>query len=147
MNSQELLLQEYSVEVKRIDDKLAQANRDEHRLLLSIKRGERMYGFNAVEALLSSLGTCILTNVNDFSSKLRLDIRAASVRLTAFRHDRPPKVISIDYELMLDSPDPVEKLEELHSYCKKWGTVYNTLADAIPINGKLIVSNNRPENR
>lgn len=141
MSSPEETQLRYSIVVDRLDDKLAQANRDEHRLILSIKRNDRLYGFNAVETLLSALGSCLLTNVNDFSSKLRLNIKEARVYLTALRNDRPPKVASIEYELMFDSPDSIEKLEELHSYCKKWGTVYNTLADAIPINGKLKVIN------
>ncbi len=139
MNRTHAIKQAYLIQVKRIDENTVEAWRDPHQLILNAKKGDNRRGFNAVETLLAAHGTCILTNINDFSKKMRLNLDDATVELQALRTDTPPKVIAINYKLTITSAEPIEKLEELYALSIKWGTVSNTLADALKINGKLII--------
>ena len=47
----------------------------------------------------------------------------------------PPALTEICYRLILKSPEPCEKLEELHDLCIKWGTVTNGLVPK----GELVI--------
>lgn len=121
----------YAVNVSRQDESRALAETRGHALTLNIKKGAREAGFNAAETLLAALGTCILTNVNAIGAKMKLDIRAARLEFEAERQDEPPILTQIHYRLVLDSPEPLEKLEELHALCLKWGTVTNTVINGL----------------
>jgi hypothetical protein len=51
----------------------------------------------------------------------------------------PPALTEICYRLILKSPEPCEKLEELHDLCIKWGTVTNGLVPK----GELVIEKSR----
>lgn len=131
----------YHVVVKRQDESRAVAEARGHQLTLNIKKGAGEAGFNAAETLLAALGACILTNVNAIGEKMRLDIRGARLEFDATRQDEPPLLTEIRYRLVLDSPEPRQKLEELHDLCIKWGTVTNTVINGLPPQGTLVVEN------
>ena len=130
----------YQVSVSSQDDKVhALAEARGYALTLNVKKGSGEAGFNAAETLLSALGACILTNVHAIGEKMHLDIRAARIEFNAERRDEPPALTRIRYRLMLDSPEPREKLEELHALCLKWGTVTNTLINGLTPQGELVI--------
>lgn len=131
----------YRVIVSRQDDSRALAEARGHQLTLNIKKGEGEAGFNAAETLLAALGACILTNVNAVGEKMRLVIHGARIEFDATRQDEPPLLTEIRYRLVLDSPEPRQKLEELHDLCIKWGTVTNTVINGLPPQGTLVVKN------
>jgi putative redox protein len=132
-------LQTYALTVRREDAARAVAEARGHQITLNIKKGDGAAGFNAAETLLAALGACLLTNVNSLSQKMRLQIDDARMEITSLRRDEPPGLIQIDYRLILDSPEPAEKLQELHALCVKWGTVTNTLIDGLTPHGEVIV--------
>ncbi len=121
------------------DEARALAETRGHQLTLSVKRGGGEAGFNAAETLLAALGACILTNVNALGAKMRLRIDTARIEFEADRQDEPPALAAIRYRLILDSPEPQEKLEELHTLCVKWGTVTNTIVTGLTPQGELVV--------
>ena len=130
----------YHVNVTLQDDKAhALAEARGHALTLNVKKGSGEAGFNAAETLLSALGACILTNVNAIGEKMRLDIRTARIEFDAERRDEPPALTQIRYRLIVDSPEPREKLEELHALSIKWGTVTNTVINGLIPQGELVV--------
>ena len=53
------------------------------------------------------------------------------------RRSEPPALIELDYELILVSPEPAQKLEKLHKLAVEWGTVTNTLMDGIAPRGAM----------
>ena len=110
-----------------------------HQLTLNVKKGASEAGFNAAETMLAALGTCLLTNVNAIGEKMRLQIDAARVEFEAERRDEPPALTQIRYKLILKSPEPVEKLAELHNLCIKWGTVTNTVINGLVPKGELVI--------
>jgi len=131
----------YHVAVTRQDEARALAETRGHQLTLNVKKGSGEAGFNAAETLLAALGACILTNVNAIGAKMRLRIDAARIEFEAERRDEPPALTDIRYRLILDSPEPREKLEELHALCLKWGTVTNTVINGVTPQGELVIEN------
>lgn len=129
----------YHVTAARVDDSHARITARGHKLALNIKKGSGEAGFNAAETLLAALGACLLTNVNAIGEKMHLDIRAARIEFDATRLDEPPALTEIRYQLILESPEPPEKLQELADLCFKWGTVTNTLVNGIIPQGTLVI--------
>ena len=90
---------------------------------------------NPVELLLASLAACMIKGVERSAPMLDFQFRAVSVRLRAVRQDAPPLLVSIDYELIVDTDEPPRRLELLHTNVRKYGTISNTLALAVPLTG------------
>lgn len=129
----------YQVNVTIQDDSHALAEARGYQLTLNVKKGAGEAGFNAAETLLAALGTCILTNVNAIGAKMHLKIDAARIEFEADRREEPPALTQIRYKLILKSPEPPEKLLELHNLCLKWGTVANTVINGLTPQGKLVI--------
>ncbi len=129
----------YLVTATTQDDSHALVETRGHRLTLNVKKGAGEAGFNAAETLLAALGACILTNVNAIGAKMRLQIDEARIEIEATRRDEPPALTEIRYKLILKSPEPREKLEELHELCIKWGTVTNTMINGLVPQGTLVI--------
>lgn len=110
-----------------------------HELTLNVKKGAGEAGFNAAETLLAALSACMLTNVNAISEKMHLKVESARIEFDASRRDEPPALTEIRYRLILKSPEPTEKLQELADLCFKWGTVTNTLINGLTPQGELVI--------
>ena len=129
----------YYVNVAIQDESHAEAETRGHRISLNVKKGSGEAGFNAAETLLAALGACMLTNVNAISEKMRLKVESARIEFDANRRDEPPALTDIHYLLILKSPEPREKLQELADLCFKWGTVTNTLINGLTPQGELVI--------
>jgi uncharacterized OsmC-like protein len=134
----------YHVTATVQDDSLALAETRGHQITLNVKKGSGEAGFNAAETLLAALGACILTNVNAISEKMHLKIDLARIEFDATRRDEPPALAEIRYRLVLNSPEPHEKLAELHELSVKWGTVTNTVINGLTPKGELVVDSPSP---
>lgn len=88
---------------------------------------------------MAAFGTCLMTNLNGFAAKMRLRLDDASIQIEAARLDDPPGVTELNYILTLVSPEPEEKLRQLHELSLKWGTVTNTLINGVRPRGSLRV--------
>jgi len=129
----------YHVTAERGDDSHARITAREHELILNVKKGSGEVGFNAAETLLAALGTCLLTNVSAIGEKMRLNVESARIEFDATRRDEPPALTNIRYKLILKSPEPAEKLQELADLCFKWGTVTNTVVNGLVLQGELVI--------
>jgi len=110
-----------------------------HRLTLNVKKAAGEAGFNAAETLLAALGACMLTNINAIGEKMHLKVESARIEFDADRRDEPPALTEIRYQLILKSPEPREKLQELADLCFKWGTVTNTVINGLTPQGALVI--------
>lgn len=133
----------YHVTAEIQDDSHAIVETRGHRLTLNVKKGSGEAGFNAAETLLAALSACLLTNVNAISQKMRLKVESARIEFDATRRDEPPALTKIRYRLILKSPEPAEKLQELADLCFKWGTVTNTLVNGLIPHGTLVVESGK----
>jgi len=53
------------------------------------------------------------------------------------RRDAPPLIVSIDYELVVDTDESDHRLDLLHTNVRKYGTISNTVAKAVPLKGVI----------
>ena len=128
---------EYRIEAKRVDNHGSVAVRGDAVVSLDTTLAGRPDAFNPVELLLASLSACMLKGLERAAPMLKFQFRSASVKLHAVRQDSPPRLISIDYELTIDTDEPDRRLELLHVNIIKYGTISNTLGAAVPIEGAI----------
>ena len=129
----------YNVTVSRQDNMHGLANSRQHSLTLNIERGGTEAGFNAAETLLAALGTCMLTNINTYMDKMRMDVKSVRIELEGVRQTNPPLMTEIRYRLVFDSTEPKERLDTLHDISLRYGTVTNTLINGIQPQGEVVI--------
>jgi uncharacterized OsmC-like protein len=93
--------------------------------------------FNPVELLLASLAACMLKGIERAAPMLKFAFRSASINVHAVRQDSPPRLLSIHYGLTIDTDEPDRRLELMHVNVRKYGTISNTLAAAVPLTGEI----------
>jgi hypothetical protein len=59
------------------------------------------------------------------------------VKLHGMRQDAPPMMVSIDYEIIVDTDEDDRRLELLHTNVRKYGTISNTVAKATKLEGTI----------
>ncbi len=69
---------------------------------------------------------------------IQFDLRGVEVNLHGVRQDSPPKIISIEYEIMVDTDESDQRLELLHKNVRKYGTISNTIAEATKLEGRIV---------
>ncbi len=123
---------------------IAASRRNELGSLASVRAGSveldtsvdgRDDAFNPVELLLASLAACMIKGVERSAPMLNFAFQSVSVQLKAVRQDAPPRLLSIEYELIIETDEPARRIELLHTNVRKYGTISNTLALAVPVTG------------
>jgi uncharacterized OsmC-like protein len=92
------------------------------------------------ELLAAAFAACLLKNVERASKLLPVRYQSADVEVTARRQDAPPRFVDISYELHLVTDEPERRVELLHHNLRRYGTVFNTLAAACEIHGRVAVT-------
>jgi uncharacterized OsmC-like protein len=128
---------EYRVYARRIDAHGSLAVAKEAEVPLDTDMTGRRDAMNPVELLLSALAACMLKGIERVTPMLHFQIEGAEVHLEAVRQDAPPKLTLIRYQIVVESPEPDQRLELLHRNVLKYGTISNTLAAAVPLEGTL----------
>ena len=93
--------------------------------------------FNPAELLLAALSACMIKGIERVTPMLKFSLRGVEVRVHGVRQDVPPKMESIDYEIVVDTDESERRLELLHENVKKFGTVFNTIAPGTALSGVL----------
>jgi len=128
---------EYKVSARRIDSHGSEAFAKDARIVLDTDIAGRPDAFNPAEMLLASLAACILKGAERVIPMLAFNLRGIEVKLHGLRQDSPPKMVRIDYEIVVDTAEPDARLDLLHRNLQKYGTIYNTLADATELIGSI----------
>ena len=128
---------EYRVHARRTDAHGSLAIAKDAEVVLDTDPAGRRDAMNPVELLLSALAACMLKGIERMMPMLMFQIDGAEVRLEAIRQDTPPKLTLIHYEIIVDSPETDQRLDLLHRNILKYGTISNTLAGAVPLQGTL----------
>ncbi len=127
----------YHVSARRIDSHGSEAVTKDARIVLDTDMAGRADAFNPAEMLLASLAACILKSAERVTPMLGFDLRGIEVSLDGRRQDSPPKLIRIDYEIVVDTDETDARLDLLHRNLQKYGTIYNTLAGATELTGTI----------
>lgn len=93
--------------------------------------------FNPAELLLAALSACMIKGIERVARILKLQLRGVEVRVHGVRQDVPPRMESIDYEIVVDTEEDERRLALLHDNVKKFGTVFNTVAPGTALAGIL----------
>lgn len=87
--------------------------------------------------MIAALAACMLKSIERVTPILKFDLRGVEIRLNGVRQDVPPRMESIDYEIIIDSDESDHRLALLHDNIQKYGTVYNTIAPGTRLAGVL----------
>ena len=129
---------DYSVYAERIDA---------HGTLMSCKDAEmvadtdlngRSDAFNPVELLLAALAACMIKGIERVMPILNFDLRGVEILLRGVRQDAPPKMTEIVYEIRVDTDESDHRLELLHENIRRYGTIFNTVASAVKLEGNIL---------
>lgn len=128
---------EYQVEARRVDAHGSVATAKSAQIHLDTDPAGRVDAFNPAELLLASVAACMIKGIERVAPILRFEFKGARVELHGVRQDNPPKMISIDYVLTVDTQETDQRLELLHKNVRKYGTISNTIAAATALNGTI----------
>jgi uncharacterized OsmC-like protein len=130
-------MQTYSVTAVRQDAHGSLAACKSAQVMLDTDVAGRADAFNPAELFLASIAACMIKGIERVTPVLKFDLRGVEVRLSGVRQDAPPKMISVDYELIVDTDEDDRRLNLLHTNVRKYGTISNTVAAAVPLNGVI----------
>ena len=128
---------EYNVTARRIDSHGSVANTKDAEIVLDTDVAGRTDAFNPAELFLAAISACMIKGIERVMPMIRFELRGVEVKLHAVRQDAPPKIISVDYELIVDTDETDQRLELLHTNVQKYGTIFNTVAGATALNGTI----------
>lgn len=128
---------EYTVEARRIDAAGSTAQCKQASLRIDSSLAGSLDAFNPAELFLAALAGCIIKGIERVTPMLHFELRGVDVRLRAVRQDSPPRIASVQYEITVDTDESEQRLELLHTNVRKYGTIYNTVSDAVALSGTL----------
>lgn len=128
---------EYSVAARRIDDHGSLATTKQAEVVLDTSMAGRADAFNPAELLLASVAACMIKGIERVTPMLKFELRGVEVKLHGIRQDSPPKMLSIDYEIIVDTDEEDHRLDLLHKNVRKFGTISNTVSAAVPLEGVI----------
>ena len=91
------------------------------------RRGGLDAGPNAIEALLTAIGSCLLTALGMLAEGSHVPLDAVAVDLDAERSDLPPRITAVTYAIHIDSSAPDERLARLVELAERNSTVLGSL--------------------
>ncbi|MDQ0507532.1 OsmC family protein [Xanthobacter agilis] len=128
---------EYKVHASRIDAHGSLARTKQAEIILDTDIGGRADAFNPAELFLAAIAACMIKSIERVTPMLNFELRGVDVTLHAVRQDAPPKIVSVDYELIIDTDEPEQRLALLHTNVRKYGTISNTVAEATRLDGTI----------
>ena len=122
---------------------LAISNKD---AAIQIKQSDIVFGTtsksaeilpNPAELFLGAFASCMLKNVERFSSMMKFTYLKATVDVSAIRTEKPLKMDHIAYKLIIYSSDESLNIPLLKKNIEKFGTIYNTVKLSCNIEGAI----------
>jgi uncharacterized OsmC-like protein len=128
---------EYRVTAERVDAHGSLARTKDASLVLDTDVAGRPDAFNPAELFLAAIAACMIKGIERVTPLLRFELRGVEVRLSAVRQDAPPRILRVDYELIVDTDEDDARLDLLHRNVRKYGTISNTVAEATHLEGVI----------
>ena len=130
-------MMEFDVNTKRLDAHGSEAVCKSAHIMLDTDLQGRADAFNPAELLLAAVSACIIKGIERVVPILDFSLSGVEVHVHGIRQDSPPKMASIEYEVIVDTDESDRRLELLHENIRKYGTVYNTVAPGTRLGGKV----------
>ena len=125
----------FAVSARRTSAHESEATCKSASIILDTDLAGRMDAFNPAELLMAALAACMIKSIERVTPLLKFDLRGVEVRLYGIRQDIPPRMESIEYEILVDTDESDHRLALLHDNVSKYGTVYNTVAPGTQLSG------------
>lgn len=129
---------EYKLTARRQNAHGSVAKCKDAEIVLDTDVNGRPDAFNPAELFLAAVAACMIKGIERATPMLKFNLRGVEVKLHGVRQDSPPKMISIDYELIVDTEESDRRLELLHTNVRKFGTISNTVAAATRLEGRIV---------
>lgn len=126
---------EYRVEARRVDAHGSVATTKSAEIVMDTDVNGRPDAFNPAELFIASVAACMIKGVERVAPMIHFSFSGVEIRLHAVRQDAPPKIVSIDYEIIVDTDEDDRRLDLLHTNIRKYGTISNTVAAATKLEG------------
>ena len=127
----------YTVSARRLDSHGSLALTKNAEITLDTDMAGRADAFNPAELFLASIAACMIKGIERVTPMLDFKLRGVDVSLHGERQDSPPKMISVAYVLTVDTDESDQRLELLHKNVRKYGTISNTVAEAVNLTGEI----------
>jgi uncharacterized OsmC-like protein len=128
---------EYEISASRTDAHGSLARRKQTEIVLDTDVSGRPDAFNPAELLLAAIAACMIKGIERVAPMNHFVFRGVELRLHGARQDSPPFMSSISDELIVDSDEDDRRLDLLHYNVRKFGTIFNTVAAATKLEGKI----------
>ncbi len=129
---------EYRVSAHRMDTHGSLARCKGAEIVLDTDVAGRTDAFNPAELFLAAIAACMIKGIERAIPMLKFNLRGVEVRLHGVRQDSPPKMVSVDYEIIVDTDEDDRRLDLLHTNVRKYGTISNTVAAATRLEGAIL---------
>ena len=101
----------YSVEASVAQRGLGRAVSREASIEFDTSVGQSDSLMGPADLLASAFAACVLKNVERFAKMLSFTYNTASIRVTLERHDKPPRISSVQYALHLVTAEPQHRVD------------------------------------
>ena len=128
---------EFRVSARRVDAHGSVAHCKDAEIVLDTDMAGRPDAFNPAELLLAALSACMIKGIERVTPILKFQLRRVEVRIHGVRRDVPPRMESIDYEILVDTDEDDRRIALLHDNERKYGTVFNTVAPGTALSGSM----------
>lgn len=128
---------EYAVEARRIGAHRSEVRTRAASIVLDTDAKGGAQAFNPAELLLAALAGSIVEAVEHLAATLEFEMDGVEVKVRGVRQEAPPKLGSIDYELIIDTGETDDRLELLRTNLRKFGTVTNTIVARTTLRGRV----------
>lgn len=128
---------EYSVTAWRADAGGSVARCKDGQIVLDTALAGRADAFNPADLFLAAISACMIKGIERVTPMLKFRLQGVAVRLVDRRQDAPPKMIGVDYELWVETDETDRRLKLLHQNVRKFGTIFNTVLAACPLEGTI----------
>jgi len=122
---------------RRIDAEGSVANAKMAEVRLDTGLADSPDAFNPAELLLAGITAFMIKGIERVTPMLDFSFSGVEVSLHAVRQDAPPRIVAVDYELVVDTDESDQRLELLHKNVRKYGTISNTVAAAARLDGTI----------
>jgi len=128
---------EYWIAARRIDAEGSVASTKMAEVRMDTGLAGSADAFNPAELLLAAIAACMIKGIERVTPMLDFKLDGVEVSLHAVRQDAPPRIVSVDYELVVDTDESDQRLELLHKNVRKYGTISNTVATVARLEGTI----------
>jgi organic hydroperoxide reductase OsmC/OhrA len=92
------------------------------------------------ELLAGAFAACLMKNLERSAALLSFSYQRADIDVQARRQNVPPRFVEIEYELRLVTEENQRQVDLVHRNLRQFGTVYNTLAAACDVHGRVVTT-------